>query len=159
MLMPKTEKVVGPEKCPYRVCRVSCDIPTPTIEERFDFQFEEDGKIGRVSLGMFDVAKEIDSHKDEVGLINVIRLAEARGLSLDQFAKTEPGLMVDVSGIETVDDLIQRQKENSAKLDEMAKQLGISTAELVAAVKAGDLSVLNKPEKEGGAEDGANVDQ
>ena len=135
--------------------------PRPQYEhivETFDFQFNEKGQVEVVSTGKVDTFKEVQSHKDEVGLVNRMRLAAAQGLGLDAFAKTEPGLMVDLSGIDTVDDLMKAQADNAKKLDDMAKQLGISTAELVAAVKAGDMSVFEpkteatKTEATGGAE-------
>lgn len=140
--------LVSKAKCPYRMCRTDNILPLSMYEERFDFQIEENGKIGRVSLGTFDLVKEVNSHNGEVGLINVIKLAEARGVDIGIFGKTEPGLMVDVSGIDTVDDLIQAQADNQAKLQEFADTLGISVDELVNAVKSGDTSILTPKAEE-----------
>ena len=129
-------------KCPYRLCRVNTDIQLNMFEERFDFQFEENGKLGRKSLGVFDLVKEVNSHNGEVGLINCLKLAQARGIDQSIFAKREPGFMVDLSGIETVDDLIQKQKENDAKLQDFADKYGLTVQQLLNIVQSGDFESL-----------------
>ena len=101
--MALATKVVA--QCPYRVSREVAPVKSIIVEERFDFQIEESGKIGRVSLGEFDLLKEVDSHKDEVGLINCLKMAVAKGLDPSTaYAKTEPGLMADPGDIDTMDD-------------------------------------------------------
>lgn len=148
--------VVGPShdtKCPY-FHRTAQKQVIEIIETREDFQIEINGKIGRVSLGEFDTVKEVNSHNGEVGLVNAIKLATARGIDPSTFAKTEPGLMVDLSDINTVDDLLKKQQVANDKLAEMAKTLGITPEELVEAVKQGDMSKLTPKHEEGSSEGG-----
>lgn len=142
--MPKVA-VQTVDQCPYRKVRFVAPAPYSHIEERFDFQFGENGKLERVSLGDFDTAKEVNSHIDEVGLINVLKLAEGRGISLDTFAKTEPGLMADVEEINTYDDLLKAKADADAKLSAIAKEYGITLDQLIGLAQSGKLNTLEKP--------------
>lgn len=143
--MPNGVKTVD-QKCPYRTVVRCVEIKCPRIEERFDFQFTEKG-VDRVSLGKFDLIEEVQSHKHEAGLINFLTLAEARATPLDSFAKKEPGLMVDVGDVDTLDDMIQIQKQNQAKLEAMAAQYGMTLDELVGVIQSGDYSKLDVKEE------------
>ena len=134
--MPKTDSVGLVLKCPY-FHRKATTPEQVNIVERHDFQMKEDGQVDIISLGTFDTSKEVQSHNGEVGLINVLKLAQARGLDSGLFAKTEPGLMVDLSDIDTVDDLIQKQAANTKKLEEIAASVGMTVDELIAAVQNG----------------------
>lgn len=143
--MPNKTEVVA-RVCPYRVAPFVAAIIYNMIEERFDFQIAEGGKIERVSLGVFDLVKEVDSHKDEVGLINVLKLAQAKGIDSDIFAKTEPGLMVDVPEIDTFDDLLKAKASADAKLKAIAGEYGLTTEQLINAVQSGNTDILKKEE-------------
>lgn len=140
--MATVKNTVDLLKCPYRVVREVAFKPFKAVEERFDFQFAENGKIEIISLGEFDLVKEVESHKGEVGLLNRLAIAQSRGLPLDSFAKTEPGVMADVGDIETFDDLVKAQADAENKLSAIAKQFGITTEQLIAIAKAGKLDSL-----------------
>lgn len=139
-------KIQKNKDCPYPVAQKVRSIELRAIEERFDFQIGEGGKIERVSLGEFDLAKEVNSHNDEVGLINCLRLAEARGIPVSTFAKTEPGLMADVDDIETLDDLLKAKAGADAKLAALAAEYGLTSDQLIAALQAGKIGEIKKPE-------------
>lgn len=150
--MALATKVVA--QCPYRVARDVAPIKPIIVEERFDFQIEENGQVGRVSLGEFDLLKEVDSHKDEVGLINCLKLAEARGIDPKTFAKTEPGLMADVGDIDTMDDLILAKEQADAKLAKIAESYGLTTEQLLTMLQRGEVPTAPevKTTKEGDEE-------
>lgn len=156
--MPKTVDTVGQKRLPYRTVVANPNaIKYPMIEERKDFQFAENGNIEIVSLGTFDLVKEVDSHKDEVGLINALRLAEARGLGIDSFVKQDNGFDVDIPEIDTFDDLIKARESADAKLAAIAKDYGLTPDQLVNVVKLGQFDKLQKPviednQSEGGQE-------
>lgn len=143
--MTKTVQTV--DQCPYRTVRHVHMVPFEAIEERFDFQIGDSRVPEIISIGKFDLPKEVDSHKDEVGLINVLRLAEARGISLDTYAKTEPGVMADVGDIDTFDDLLNAKAEADAKLAGIAKSYGMTTEQLIQAVKNGEKLTASDVEK------------
>lgn len=132
------------ERCGYYVAKQLPPIEYPMIEERFDFQIGENGQIERVSLGEFDLVKEVQSHKGEVGLINCLKLAEARGIDPITFAKTEPGIMADIGDVDTLDDLIKAKAAADAKLSALAAQYGITTEKLIAALKDGSIATLKE---------------
>ena len=143
--MALATKVVA--QCPYRVSREVAPVKSIIVEERFDFQIEESGKIGRVSLGEFDLLKEVDSHKDEVGLINCLKMAVAKGLDPSTaYAKTEPGLMADPGDIDTMDDLIQAKAAADAKLAKIAEGYGLTVDQLVAMLKNGEVPKAKETE-------------
>lgn len=146
-----TVKTVAP-KCPYITTREVAPDTIITVEERWDFQIGENGQVERISLGEFDLLKEVDSHKGEVGLLNCLKLAEARGVSLDTFAKKEDGLMADVGDINTLDDLINAKAAADAKLKAIADQYGLTVAQLTEVLKTGVL-----PEKKESSEGEENA--
>lgn len=142
--MPNTVKTV--DQCPYPVARKVFQPVFNPIEERFDFQFTENGGVEIVSVGSVDLVKEVESHKNEVGLINCLKLAEARGVSLETFAKTEPGLMADVVEVNTFDDLLKAKADADSQLSKIASEYGLTVDQLIQAVKSGEVDKLQKKE-------------
>lgn len=147
-------KEVSPQVCPYWTVKHVAEITYRVIEEREDFQIGEDGKVERVSLGEFDLVKEIQSHNGEVGLINALKLAEARGIDVSTFSKTEPGIMADYSDIDTLDDLLKAKADADAKLASIADAYGLTVEQLAQVLKTGDLSSLKEKGAKGLASEG-----
>lgn len=147
------EKVV---KTVYKNSRAVKAPDIKIVREDYDFQFGENNVLEVIKVGETDVFKEVQSHRDEVGLFNVIKNAALHGTPFSAFAKTEDGVPVAVDDNITMAELMEQSKANAEKYKSIADSLGITVAQLQEAVKNGTLEQLvNKP-KEEVKDDGSN---
>lgn len=127
-------------KCPY-----SCSVSKGkslyrNIREDYTLQYNEYHEVEAVKVGETDILKEINSHVNEVGLVNVMKLAIAHGENpYTKFAKYEDGVPFAVDPNATLDDIQNLQKQNNDKLAELAKTLGLSVDDLAAKVNDGSI--------------------
>ena len=135
-------------KCPYLVPVAPRDTKQTTIQKQYELQYNDQHIVEEVEIDELDLIKEVNSHVNEVGLVNVFRNAIAHGEDpYTKFAKTEDGVPFAFDENATLDDLIQESNKNKAKLEEIAKTLGVSVDELIKAVQNGSLhQLLTKPD-------------
>lgn len=111
----------------------------------YDFQInDKSNQLETVFIETVDIDKEVQSHADEVGLINVIKLASAMGVNPNDapFAKKIDGSNVMTEDIETFDDIKNLGVSSKTKLDEIASKLGLTSEELVKGIESGNYESL-----------------
>lgn len=123
------------------------------VVEDFTLQYNEQHQVEKVKVGETDLIKEVNSHVNEVGLLNAYRLAIAHGEDpMVKFGKYEAGIPVAVDPNATLDEINEAIQEQSAKYAELAKTLGVSVADLQKAVQNGTIGDLiagaNAPKQE-----------
>lgn len=129
------------------------------VREDFELQYNEHHQVEKVKVGETDLIKEVNSHANEVGLLNAYRLAIAHGEDpMVKFGKFEAGIPVSIDPNATLDELNEAIQEQSAKYAELAKTLGVSVADLQEAVRNGTIGDLiagaNAPKQEETGKDG-----
>ena len=93
-----------------------------------------DGVLNVVSDGVTDYKKLIQSHKDEAGLVNILKLQTMRYGTLDNAIarNKEKQVFADVSSIP---DSVAEQKamveKTNAEIDRLCKELGLSRDQLL----------------------------
>ena len=142
------------EKRSYSTSISKFHIEPEIIRQDYELQYNKDHIVEKVLVGETDRVKEVNSHFDEVGLVNVMKMALARGEDpLTKFNKTEDGVMFGIDPNMTKDDLISELSEISVKKSELAKTLGISLADFDAALANGTINdfikAANIPESSG----------
>lgn len=127
------------------VLRNKTEFPkfNPIIEE-FKFDYGPKGLIKVVPNGKIDVQKEVQSHANECGLVNIIKLAVAHGIdpASAPFAKKEKGIDTTLFP-ESYDELfkaLEKGKQAKDKVDNLAKALGKTSDEILAAAQEGKLN-------------------
>ena len=114
-----------------------------SIVTDYELKYNEAHEVIKVDIGERDLAKEVVSHVDEVGLLNVIKQAIAHGENpYNAFKKDEPGLMFAVDPNATMDEIIEAANLNKTKLSEFAATLGVSVDDLVKALNDGNLETV-----------------
>lgn len=132
-----------------KVCYRSCNYVTPAkrsishIVSHYDFMVDEKNQLIVVEIEKEDIDKTVASHADEVGLINIIKLAVAQGLDPKDapFAKKEPGVTLNTD-YETWDEVKKDISDGQEKIDQLCASLGITYDELVKHAKEGTLTAL-----------------
>ena len=123
-------------KCPYLKSKSGFKYTQQLIREDYGLQYNEHHQVEAVLEGETDLVKEANSHVNEVGLINAMRLAEAYGENpFVKFGKYEAGIPVAVDPNATLDEINQVITEQTKKYEEIAKTLGVSVAALQEALK------------------------
>lgn len=141
--MEKAVKKFEVAKCPFSSPVNPHDVVYAQIKEDFELQYNKDHVVEKVKVGETDIQKEIESHVDEVGLVNVMKMAIAHGENpYLKFNKTEDGVPVAVDENVTLDELLELSKKNEEKYGNIAKELGVSPDELVKAINSGKLQDL-----------------
>ena len=135
-------------KCPYLVPVAPRDIKQTTIQKQYELQYNDHHVVEEVEIDELDLIKEVNSHVNKVGLVNVFQNAIAHGEDpYSKFVKTDDGVPFAFDENATLDDLINESNKNKAKFEEVAKQLGFSVADLQKAVQNGSLDqLLKKPD-------------
>lgn len=135
-------------KCPYLVPVAPRDTKQTIIQKQYELQYNDHHVVEEVEIDELDLIKEVNSHVNEVGLVNVFRNAIAHGEDpYTKFAKTEDGVPFAFDENATLDELIQESNKNKAKFEEVAKALGVSVDDIQNAVKNGTLDqLLKKPD-------------
>lgn len=116
------------------------------IVQHYDFSIDEKQRLIVVPTEKEDIQKSIASHENEVGLINVIKMATAKGVDpmSAPFANKPSDNLPIVPDVETWDDVDKARKTALKTLAEISKKLGITPDELTKAVDAGKVSDLAK---------------
>lgn len=141
--MEKSVKKFEVAECPFSSPVNPHDVVYAQIKEDFELQYNKDHVVEKVKVGETDIQKEIESHVDEVGLVNVMKMAIAHGENpYLKFNKTEDGVPVAVDENVTLDELLELSKKNEEKYGNIAKELGVSPDELVKAINSGKLQEL-----------------
>lgn len=132
---------------PYR--RFDNNVPRvhtcKNVVNHYEFQInDETDQLETVFVETVDIDKEVQSHADEVGIINVIKLATAMGVNplTNPFGKKTDGSSIMTEDIETFDDIKQMAANSQSKIDEIAKTLGITSEELVKGLESGSVQSL-----------------
>ena len=106
------------------------------VEENFGLQYNEHHQVEAVKEGETDLVKDVNSHVDEVGLINAMRLAIAHGEDpYTKFGKYEAGIPVSLDPNATLDEINEALQTTTKKYEEIAKALGVSVNQLQEALK------------------------
>lgn len=125
-------------------------VPQPSagakIVQHYDFSVDEKQRLVVVPTEKEDIQKSISSHKDEVGLINVIKMATAKGVDpmSAPFANKPSDNLPILPEVETWDDVDKAKKEALKTLADISKKLGITPKELEKAVQSGTVQDLAK---------------
>lgn len=116
------------------------------IVQHYDFSIDEKQRLIVVPTEKEDIQKSIASHENEVGLINVIKMATAKGVDpmSAPFANKPSDNQPILPDVETWDDVEKARKEALKTLADISKKLGIKPEELTKAVDAGKVSDLAK---------------
>lgn len=153
--MAQTVSKKSVDKCPYLTSVHYVKQQMEVIREDYDFQFDENHELQIVHTGDTDLRKEVKSHENEVGLVNVIKNAVAHGDNPYQvFKKSEPGVMCCIDPNATVDEILEAQKDINSKMDELASQLGVSTLDLIKAMNDGTINTLIETSQKNKEKDG-----
>lgn len=99
----------------------------------YDFKYNDKGELDVYEVGKTDINAEVHSHKDEVGLFNVIKNAIAHGIDPRSmpFASSSSESLPDIPEPQTWDDVDKIKTEALAQLKEISKKLGITEKDLV----------------------------
>lgn len=119
--------------------------PMETVRKEYELQYNEDHIVEKVEVGETDLIKEVQSHKDEVGLINVVKNAIAHGEDpLTKFNKVGAGVPVSVDPNATFDELKEMMDADDKKYADIASSLGLSVDQLKAAIADGSIGQVIK---------------
>lgn len=132
---------------PYSRKYIAPDVDRgPVIIQHYDFTIDEKNQLIIVATEKEDIQKAISSHENDVGLINVIKLATAKGIDpmSAPFANKPSDNQPILPDVETWDDVDKARKEALKTLADISKKLGITPNELTKAVDAGKVSDLAK---------------
>ena len=107
-----------------------------TIVQHYELAYDKDHNVVKVPGIREDIRKSVESHKDEVGLVNVIKMATAKGIDPKDhpFASSKDESLPDLPDVETWDDVEKARQEAIKNLQVIAKKLGISAKDLEKAV-------------------------
>ena len=116
------------------------------IVQHYDFSINEKNQVVVVPTLKEDIQAAINSHRDEVGLINVIKMATAKGVDpmSAPFANSSKDNLPVLPDFDTWDDVEKGRQEALKTLGEISKKLGISAVELTKAVESGKLKDLSE---------------
>lgn len=106
------------------------------------FSYDENHQVIVIDADLEDITASVNSHKDEVGLVNIIKMAVARGVNPadNPFALKDNESMLETPDIETLGDVQKAREEALKQLAEISKKLGITPTELEQAYKSGKIN-------------------
>ena len=122
-------------KLNYSVSQSKYKETPEVIRDEYELQYNKEHIVEKVKVGETDLIKEVDSHVNEVGLINVVRLAIARGEDPSiKFAKDEPGIMAAIDPNASAEEISEYLSSLESKYSDIAQSLGVSVEELKASL-------------------------